>query len=105
MKTKKPFLCKALALLLLLITLFALLVPFSLSAAVPTSQSSASHILLYCLSTDTLLYEKNAELPIDPGYTAQMMTALLAIEYDPELNQTVTLSPDFSWSFPPDFRA
>lgn len=105
MKTKRSRTAKWLAVLLVLLTVFSF--PVSISAAEPASKDQANHILLYCLSTNTLLYEKNTDLPLDPGYTSQMMTALLALEYDPDLNKTVTLSPELldSWGFPLDFRS
>ena len=94
-----------LSVLLVLLILFSL--PASVSYAEPDSKDQANHILLYCLTTDTLLYEKNTDIPLDPGYTAQMMTALLALEYDPDLTKTVTLAPDLltTWGFPLDFRS
>lgn len=106
MNTKRSRLLKWLSLTLVLLTLVSLVIPFSV-AAEPASQDQATYILLYCLSTDTLLYEKNTDLPLDPGYTAQMMTALLALDYDPDLNKTVTLSPDLldTWGFPLDYRS
>ncbi|MBR6768284.1 MAG: D-alanyl-D-alanine carboxypeptidase [Clostridia bacterium] len=105
MKTKQSRTVRWLCVTLVLLTLFAF--PLSVSYAEPSSKDQANHILLYCLSTDTLLYEKNTDMPLDPGYTAQMMTALLALEYDPNLNKTVTLSPDLldNWGFPLDFRS
>ena len=105
MKTKKSRTVRWLAIVLVFLTLFA--IPTSNAYAEPESQNQANHILLYCLSTNTLLYEKGADIPLDPGYTSQMMTALLALEYDPNLTKTVTLSPDLldSWEFPRDFRA
>ena len=107
MKTKNTRLVKWLSLTLVLLMLITLASPLTLLAAEPESKDQANHILLYCLSTDTLLYEKNADIPLDPGYTAQMMTALLALEYDPDLNKTVTLTPDMitTWGFPLDFRS
>jgi len=105
MKTKKSCIVRWLSVVLVLLTLFSF--PVSLSAAEPASKDQANHILLYCLSTDTLLYEKNTDIPLDPGYTAQMMTALLALEYDPDLTKTVTLAPELldTWGFPLDFRS
>lgn len=105
MNTKKSRIVRSLSIALVLLTLFSL--PVSISYAEPASKDQANHILLYCLTTDTLLYEKNADIPLDPGYTAQMMTALLALEYDPDLTKTVTLSADLLdlWEFPRDYRA
>lgn len=105
MKTKKSRTLRLVCVALVLLTLFSFSLP--LSAAEPSSKDQANHILLYCLSTDTLLYEKNADIPLDPGYTSQMMTALLALEFDPNLDKTVTLAPDLidTWGFPLDFRS
>ena len=98
---------KLLAVFLAVLLTLSLLLPFTLSAAEPTSQNKANYILLYCLSTDTMLFEKNSDFPVDPGYTSQMMTALLALEYDPDLSKNITLSADLlaSWDFPADFRS
>lgn len=105
MNTKKSRTIRWLSVALVLLTLVSF--SFSVSYAEPASKDKANYILLYCLSTDTMLYEKNTDMPLDPGYTAQMMTALLALEYDPDLNKTVTLSPNLltSWDFPQDYRA
>ena len=105
MNTKKSRTIRWLSVALVLLTLVSF--SFSVSYAEPASKDKANYILLYCLSTDTMLYEKNTDMPLDPGYTAQMMTALLALEYDPDLNKTVTLFPNLltSWDFPQDYRA
>ncbi len=89
--------------------LLALALSLSLTgyAANAPSDANASHILLYCLNTETVLYEKNAETPIAPGYTAQLMTALLTIEHYPDLDEEVTLDPALlaTWYFPNDYRS
>lgn len=105
MKKHLSFTGKALALFLTLITVFLAISPVSQAAEVPMTEKAA-HILLYCFNTDSVLYEKNADIPVDPGYTAQLMTALLAFEHYPDLNTQVTLESDLvsTWYFPNDFR-
>ena len=55
-KTKQIRTARWLSVLLVLLILFSL--PASVSYAEPDSKDQANHILLYCLTTDTLLYEK-----------------------------------------------
>lgn len=105
MKTKRSILTQGLALFLSVLILLSLLFSFPSFAEEPTSKSEASHILLYCLSTGTTLYEQNAQEAFDPGYAAQMMTALLTIEHYADLSEKVTLTSDLhaDWYFPYDF--
>lgn len=89
----------------LFLILSALLTPFPLSAKEITVDA-ASHVLLYCLNTDSILYGKNQDTPVAPAQTAQMMTALLTLEHFPDMSVSVTLEASMlpSWTTVGDYH-
>ena len=50
--------------------------------------------ILYEATTDTVLYEKNADMELPPASMTKVMTAILVLEQNPELSGTLTVSKD-----------
>lgn len=54
----------------------------------------AGNIVLYCIDTKTLLYEKNADEVCAPSASAKLMTALVAMDKIDDLEQTVEITSE-----------
>ena len=80
----------------LLLSLMILLVPGSAMAESrqedPTPNTTAA--ILYEATTGTVLYEKNADEQLLPASMTKIMTAILALEQNPQLEGEVTVSDD-----------
>lgn len=76
---KNPAAKRSFALLVCLVTLFSLF-PSAFSADPVPAEADASAALLVDVNTDTVLYEKNADTPLNPASTTKIMTALLVFE-------------------------
>ena len=50
--------------------------------------------ILYEATTDTVFYEKNADMELPPASMTKVMTAILVLEQNPELSGTLTVSKD-----------
>ncbi len=50
--------------------------------------------ILYEATTDTVLYEKNADMELPPASMTKVMTAILVLEKNPELEGELTVSKD-----------
>lgn len=89
----------AAALAALLIILLVLALPlFSFADAAEDSgvpdTSSAGAAFLYCMNTESVMYEKNADKALLPGPTVKMMTALLVSEHFDDFDEGVTVTGD-----------
>lgn len=60
----------------------------------PDIYGFAKHIALYCIDTDTVLFEKNAAEKCAPSSTAKLMTALIAYERFSDLETGIELTAD-----------
>ena len=56
--------------------------------------SDADTVLLYCLETDTVLREKNADGKVYPATAVKLMTALLAFETIEDLETPITVTSE-----------
>ncbi|MBQ8287248.1 MAG: D-alanyl-D-alanine carboxypeptidase [Clostridia bacterium] len=56
--------------------------------------SNADTVLLYCLETDTVLREKNADGQVYPATAVKLMTALLAYETIEDLTTPITVTAE-----------
>lgn len=54
--------------------------------------SHAETVLLYCIETDTVLREKNADAPINPATAVKLMTALVAYERIADRTALITVT-------------
>ncbi len=67
--------------------------PFDPDAGIP-DLSGVSSLWLFCVDTDTDLYEKDADKLLMPSGTVKLMTALTAYEMIPDLSVSVTVTAD-----------
>ncbi len=72
------------------------------SRQVHTTGLSSPHAILIDPANHTILLQKNSDAKIYPASLTKMMTAIVAIENLPDLNEKVTLNPSI---FPPLYRA
>jgi D-alanyl-D-alanine carboxypeptidase (penicillin-binding protein 5/6) len=56
--------------------------------------TGADTVLLYCIDTDTVLREKNADGKVYPATAVKLMTALLAYEQIPDLKAEITVTSE-----------
>ena len=62
---------------------------------VPANEDQAPHskaAILYEATTDTVFYEKNADMELPPASMTKVMTAVLVLEQNPQLDGTLTVS-------------
>lgn len=93
-RKKRRSLTRRLFWLLVLATLFLLLWP----RRVTLNGLISPHAILLRAETGEVLAEKDADTPIYPASMTKIMTALLAVEANPDLDTPVTLPEDI---FPP----
>ncbi len=65
------------------------------AADVPANEDQAPHskaAILYEATTDTVFYEKNADMELPPASMTKVMTAVLVLEQNPQLEGTLTVS-------------
>ena len=80
-----------LALLCLFFSLFALLPAPKAEAAIYDAEKIVSpYAAVYNVENDTFVFEKDADALISPSATAKLMTAVLALEFFPDLTVSVT---------------
>ena len=60
---------------------------------VPTVNVSARAVFLYSLDTGTILYEKNAHVPMPPASLTKLMTAIVAMENTADLDAEIVTYP------------
>ena len=60
----------------------------------PDIREFAGSIALYCIDTETLLYEKNADDVCAPSASAKLMTALVAVDMIDDLEEQVEITSE-----------
>jgi len=92
---KYPRKIKLLALLCLVLALFAALPAPQAQAALYDKEKIASpYAAVYNVENDTFVFEKDADALISPSATAKLMTAVLALEHFPDLTVSVTATKE-----------
>jgi D-alanyl-D-alanine carboxypeptidase (penicillin-binding protein 5/6) len=92
---KHPRKIKILALLCTVFALFAALPAQKANAALYDKEKIASpYAAVYNVENDTFVFEKEADALISPSATAKLMTAVLALEYFPDLTAKVTATKE-----------
>lgn len=77
-----------------LVLCLATLLSVSVRAAEKPDTSDARAAILYEASTDTVLYENNADEEIIPASMTKLMTAILTVEHNPTLSGMVTATKE-----------
>ena len=86
---------KRMKIFIAIFTVFTLLSPSHVSAA-GTLSVNAPYCYVYNLTTDQVLYDKNADEKIYPASMTKLMTAMVALDYIEDLSEVVTMeSYDF----------
>lgn len=68
---------------------------YAFAADAPANEDQAPHskaAILYEATTDTVFYEKNADMELPPASMTKVMTAVLVLEQNPQLEGTLTVS-------------
>jgi len=60
----------------------------------PNFEVNSDYAVLYNVDIDSVVYQKNAEVKTSPAQLAQIMTAILCIENNPDLENTPVVIPE-----------
>lgn len=89
---KKRQLLRAAAVLWAALFLVLSVTPVSVSAAAGEPEITATSALIYCDDTDEIVYEKNGTSRVDPYSTTKLLTAMVVLEKEKDLDREVTVS-------------